>query len=345
MSEPRVPPTSALFVRLGAIGDVVNALTVATALREAAPATRIGWAVHPLSLPLVEGHPAVDRVHVWRRGGGARELSRLAREIRSARYELAADLQRLQKSALLARASGASRVLGFDRARCKESSWVWTRERIAPGPKREHMVLQYRRFLPLLGVPDRDPQHAFPHDAAAVAWAEGRSANGPSTLLNLGASKPEKRWPTASWRALAERLLAGDAGPLDGPILLTGGPGDADVAREVARGLDVVDLVGTTSLLQLLELSRRARRMVTADTGPMHMCAAVGTPVVALFGPSDPARTGPYGEGHVVLLGGEPLPRDLVVSYEIPREVAAMESTSVDAVVRAMADASAQRGE
>ena len=119
-------PETVLVVRLGAIGDVTNALVFAAALKDASPRTRIGWVVHPLAQPLVEANPVVDRVHVWRRGAGPGELVRVLREVRSAGYELAVDLQRLQKSALLARFSGAKRVLGYDRARAKESSWIWT---------------------------------------------------------------------------------------------------------------------------------------------------------------------------------------------------------------------------
>jgi heptosyltransferase-1 len=336
MPEQVPAPDSVIFVRLGAIGDVVNALTVATALREEHPDVRVGWATHPLSLPLVDGHPAIDRVHVWERGGGLREFRRMAREVRGERYSVAVDLQRLQKSALLARMSGARHTLGFDRERSKELSWLWTRERIAPGPRREHMVLQYQRFLPLLGVSDLTVRHAFPPSPEAAAWAEALlKGAGEPTILNLGASKPDKRWPTASFRTLAERLL--DNGSESGPIVLTGGPGDVDVAAEIAGGLDVVNLAATTSLPQVLELCRRARRMVSADTGPMHMCAAVGTPVVAIFGPSDASRTGPWGPDHVVLQGGDRLPRALSVSHEVARRRVPMGDTSVDDVLEALA--------
>src|SRR5262245_42388752 len=121
------PPARVLAVRTGAIGDVVNALTFAVALKEARLDLFLGWVVHPLAAPLVEGHPCVDRVHVWKRDGGTGELLRLVRELRAERYDLAVDLQRIQKSALVARFSGAARVLGYDRRRAKELSWLWTK--------------------------------------------------------------------------------------------------------------------------------------------------------------------------------------------------------------------------
>ena len=298
------PPRSVLCVRLGAIGDVANALVVATAIKDAAPATEVGWAVHPLSAPLLEGHPCVDRVHVVPRTKSPGVLRSVVRGLRAPRYAAALDLQRLQKSSLLARLSGAGRVVGFDRPRCKEASWLWTNERIEAGPRDEHMVLQYMRFPARLGFTELGgaaARRALPSPAASAAFAEDLVAReGAPVLLNLGASRPEKLWPRASFREVAAALVERGLGP----VALTGGPGDRGAAAEVGEGLDVLDLTGRTSLPELWELCRRSRAMLTADTGPMHLCAAVGTPVVALFGPGDPARTGPFGAGHVVFRGG-----------------------------------------
>jgi lipopolysaccharide heptosyltransferase II len=295
-------PARVLAVRLGAIGDVVNALVFATALREARADVHVGWVVHPLAAPLVEGHPCVDRVHLWRRGGGLAELARLVREIRRERYEVAVDLQRIQKSAFLARAAGAPRVVGYDRARTKELSWLWTKERLDPRGATRHMVEHYLEFARHLGAAPARPRHLFPADEAADAWAERLvgELGGAPVLVNLGASKPANRWPPERFGALAAAL----AGELRVPVAFTGGPGDRDAAasaRTAAGAAAVRDLVGATSLRELLALARRARLFVGCDTGPMHLAAAVGTPVVALFGPADPARTGPYGAGHRVV--------------------------------------------
>lgn len=294
-------PGRLLVVRLGAIGDVVNALVFATALEEARPDLYLGWVVHPLAAPLVEGHPALDRVHVWRRDGGAREFTRLVRELRAERYDLAVDLQRIQKSALLARLAGAPRVLGFDRARTKEASWLWTNERLAPRPGVRHRVEEYLEVARHLGCAAEAPRHLLPRDEAAEAWAAAllEELGAAPLLLNLGASKPANRWAPERFGELA-RVLAAEGGA---PPCLTGGPEDrAAAARALAASGPLVrDLVGHTSLRQFAALARRARVFVGCDTGPMHLAAAVGTPVVALFGPADPARTGPYGAEHVVV--------------------------------------------
>ena len=331
-------PARVLIVRLGAIGDVTNALVVANALRDAYPGCFIGWAVHPLSAPLVEGHPSIDRVHVWPRGTGVAGFRALRREIVAEGYGVAIDLQRLQKSSLVARLSGAPRVLGFDRARAKELSWIWTRERIETGPRREHMVRQYMRFSRLLGLQDATPRRSLPAPEAAAAFAEGFvTAHGAPLLLNLGASRPDKLWPPSFFRELAAGLIASPLPGFDGPLVLTGGPGDRGAADEVARDLDVHDLVGRTSLPELWALCARSRAMVSADTGPMHLCAAVGTPTVALFGPGDPARTGPYGREHVVLVAGRPLTmEDESVSLDEEHTPAAMAETTPHAVRTAL---------
>jgi len=293
-------PARVLAVRLGAIGDVVNALALASALKDASPDSYLGWVVHPLAEPLVRGHPCVDRVHVLERGSGARGFLALVGELRRERYEVALDLQRLAKSALLARLSGAPRVLGHDRARTKELAWLWTNERLAPGEGGAHMLTQYLAFARRLGARAEAPRHAFPADPAAEARATALVAElgGAPVLVNLGASKPANRWAPERFGALAAELAR------DGwPVCFTGGPDDRPAAERArgAAGAAVRDLVGATSLRELVALTARARLFVGCDTGPMHLAAAHGVPVVALFGPADPARTGPFGAGHVVL--------------------------------------------
>jgi len=297
-----VIPAKILIVRLGAIGDVVNALVFATALREHRPEVEIGWVVHDLARPLVEDHPSVDRVHLWRRGTGVAGFRQTVSEIRARDYELAVDLQRIQKSAALARLSGAPRVLGYDRGRAKEASWLWVRERIPAGDPAAHMVEQYLEFARYLGI-DAAAVRKLPHDPEADAWADARIAEvGKAPFqVSLGATKPENRWEPARFGELAAALRAEH----DRPVCLTGGPADrpaAEVAlRHSSGGEGIVDLVGETSLRQLAALSARAHLFVGCDTGPMHIAAACDTPVVALFGPADPRRTGPYGERHRVV--------------------------------------------
>jgi heptosyltransferase-1 len=318
-------PESVLVVRLGAIGDVTNALVFAEAVRAHAPATRIGWVVHPLAQPLVEGHPAVDRVHLWRRRRAWADLPRLRRELRGEGYGLAVDLQRIAKSALVARLSGAPRVLGHDRGRSKEFSWLLRHEHIAPGDPRAHMVEHYLDFARHLGIEEPVVRHRLPHDPEADAWAADRISEwgGAPLVLAIGASKPANRWPAERFGELARGLASSGH-----PIVLVGGPDDRIAGQQASAAAQgtAVDLVGRTSLRQLVSLLRRARLVVSADSGPMHLAAACGRPVVAMFGPADPSRTGPWGAGHEILSvsNWDPGP---------PHRATAMEQLSVERVV------------
>ncbi len=308
-------PPKVLIVRLGAIGDVVNAQVLANSIKEARPATFVGWVVHELARPLLAGHPSVDRVHVWPRASGWSGLRGVVAELRREGYGLAVDLQRIAKSGALARLSGAPRVLGFDHARCKELAWLWSTERIPAGPPERHMLEWYLEFAAYLGLPRPRELHRFPRDEEAEAWAEQlvRELGSAPVLLQLGASKPGNRWlPTRAGELAAELSRE-----LRAPVCLTGGPGDEDqaaAALAAAGGPQVArDLVGRTGLPELVALARRAQLFVGSDTGPMHIAAAVGTPVVALFGPADPRRTGPFGSGHRVVASPSGRTEDLTV--------------------------------
>lgn len=296
-------PHRILVVRLGAIGDVANALIVPTALKERLPGVRIGWAVHELARPLVRGHPAVDHVHCWRKSEGVHGFTSVLREIRRHRYGLALDLQRIFKSGALARLSGAPTVLGFHPRNSKEFSWLWQTHALAEREAHAHMVEHYLGFLRALGFEDVEPHHQLPVDEKAEAWADERLAEigEAPILISIGASKPPNRWPPHHFADLAHRCV--DRFGL--PVLLCGSPGDRELAMGTLEGIDRVekihDLVGRTSLLNLIALLRRARLFVGCDTGPMHLAASVGVPVLALFGPADPRRTGPWGKAHRVI--------------------------------------------
>jgi ADP-heptose:LPS heptosyltransferase len=303
-------------VRLGAIGDVVNALTLAAALKRRDPGIHLGWLIHPLAEPLVQGNPCVDRVHRLPRKGMLGALPALRRELRHEPYDLVIDLQRLLKSSILARLSGAQRVLGYDRSRSKEGAWLLYKERIPAGPARAHMVDQYAEFARYLGC-SGPAVHPLPAPGTAAIqraneWL-GPLGDVPPVVVHIGASKPENRWAPERYAELVGELL--DSGSRG--VVLTGGPGDradAGPTRERWGGhARFVDVLGETDLPELMAVFSRCRVFIGCDTGPMHLAAALGLPVVALFGPADPLRTGPYGPRHRVVRTppanpGTPLP-------------------------------------
>lgn len=289
-----VSPERILIVKLGAIGDVVNALPCVNRLRRGLPGARISWAIGPLAHRLVAGHPAVDEfleLDLARPGSWAHAVRRL----RAGRFDLALDLQRLLKSGLLAWSSGAPLRVGFDRARCKEGSHLFTNLRLAPNPRPGTTVAQYLEFADLLGIPPCEPEWRLPYEP----WTGDGEPGGPRVTLNLGASKPANRWYADRWARLAEGLVREEGAR----VRLSGGPEDRPLAAEVARlcAAPLRDCVGELTLPQSAGLLAASDLVIACDTGPLHVAVALGVPVVALFGAADPARTGPFGRpGSVV---------------------------------------------
>ncbi len=271
-----------LIVKLGALGDVINSLPLAVNLKRELDAT-IDWVSEPLSAPLLQEHPAVERVIIFPKKLDA--VPATIRQIRQVRYDMVLDLQRIWKSGIFSLAARARRRIGFDKQRCKEQTWLLPFERIAPGDRYDHMLHQYRDFATHLGINNFEVRWDLP--------ASNRQ-NDPYIVLNIGATKAANRWTTEGFSRLAGLIHEG----LGLKCILSGGPEDVAMAAEIsAPGLQ--NMVGRTSLLELKELLAGAAAIVSCDTGPMHLGVALKRPVVALFGPANPRRTGPY-RGYVI---------------------------------------------
>ncbi|MBI4871620.1 MAG: glycosyltransferase family 9 protein [Candidatus Riflebacteria bacterium] len=221
----------------------------------------------------------------------------VVRELRSRRYELALDLQRLFKSGALAWLSGAPVRLGFDVNRARELSWLFTNRKLDPHDPQRHVVDQYLELARYLGIEHPAVEWRLQPPAAAREQAgELLAGGGRWAVLHLGAGKPANRWPAPGWAKLAQGLVQS----LGFSVCLVGGADDRMAARAVTGlvpgGFAPLDLVGQTSLPLLMAVLERAAVVVSADSGPMHLAVALGRPVVALFGPANPLRTGPYGQ-------------------------------------------------
>jgi len=286
----------ALIVRLGSLGDVVHAMPVAAALRAAFPEARIDWATHPAYAPLVGLVQGVDAAipvdtRAWQAGARGNLFAGLS-SLRQAAYDLALDLQGLVKSAVLARAAGAGRTIGFARAHLREpAARFFYDETVDPGDA-VHVI---RKNLALAAHVGADGQTvrvplAVPVSAAAQQ-ATGEAGPGGFALLNPGAAWPNKRWPADRFGALADGLRRQHALP----SLVLWGPGEAPLADAVvAASQGAARLAPPTTIVDMVAVAGAARLMVSGDTGPLHLAAAVGTPVVALFGPTQTERNGPW---------------------------------------------------
>ena len=278
-----------LIVRMSALGDIVHALPVLSALRAAYPSAQIDWlaeATYAGILDLVDG--LHERVVV--RPGYARALVTM----RSRRYDAALDLQGLLKSAVAARISGARRVIGFETRVLRERAAAWFYTDAAAVADGVHVIEKNLSVLSSLGVPAPSiSQVTFPlrnPRSRVIDHVTSLAPNG-FALINPGAAWPNKRWPPERFGAVAKRLR--DTTSLR-PLVLWGAR-EAPLADAVVSASDgAASRAPETSLADLLALSRHAALMISGDTGPVHIAAAVGTPIVGLYGPTWPERNGPW---------------------------------------------------
>jgi heptosyltransferase I len=293
-----------LIVRLGALGDVVHAIPFAAALRTEFPHARIDWMVEPRYTALLDLVEGVDRLIPanprWLlRGPERARFLRTLFDLRRVQYDLAFDLQGLLKSALLARAVKPRRVVGFSRPHLREPlARVFYTAAVDPGPA-AHVI--YKNLALLDAVEAQDRRVQFPLTiprSETVDTVVARFAPNGFVLINPGAAWPNKRWPPACFGAVAAALR--ESYGLGSLVLW--GPGEKDLAHEVAdASAGAAEVAPPTSIPEIAGVARVARLMISGDTGPMHIAAAVGTPLVTLFGPTRPERNGPWALYDVAL--------------------------------------------
>ncbi|MGC1976767.1 MAG: glycosyltransferase family 9 protein [Candidatus Sulfotelmatobacter sp.] len=319
-------PGRLLIVRLSAMGDVIHTLPAVHALRQAFPRAFIGWLIEERWAELLCApgsprrgarsplRPLVDEVHTvnlkaW--GKSPFSIATLQRaatvwnDVRDAGYDVAVDLQGAMRSAALARLSGARVVYGAAEPRESPASLWYTRKVVTHG---RHVIQQNLSVVEGLvgwemkGAGEGTPSD-FPCDPVAEARIEEELAQHhvrDFAILNPGAGWGAKRWPAERYGEVARRLA--DQGVRS---ILNYGPGEEELARKADAASGGIAEAMSCSVSELIALTRRARIFIGGDTGPLHLAAALRVPVVAIFGPTDPARNGPYGTRSVVLRSAE----------------------------------------
>lgn len=302
--------TRLLVVRLGSLGDIVHALPAVATLRAAFPQARLDWLVESRWQELIELNPDITNVipvdtrgwrRLWYRADTWYALAGLVQTLRRARYDTAVDLQALTKSALLARLSGAPRRLGFEYGVAKEGGATLFYTETARPPERTHVVEMNLALANAAGARQlqvRFPLPTTPEDEASVGELLRTHHLRDFFILSPGGGWGSKRWPVERY-AMLHNALARQRGWRS---VVNAGPGEEHLVSEFMSRARVTRPVHVPlSLRQLVALVRRARLLVSGDTGPLHLAAALGTPVVGLYGPTDPVRNGPYGRYAVVL--------------------------------------------
>ena len=284
-----------LIVRLSSLGDILHGFPVAAALRREFPTSRIDWLVDRKFAGVIELTTSVDTVIYLerRRIVGATGPFDVVPRLRGTRYDWAIDIQGLIKSAVMARLSGAGRVVGFSRKHLKEkpSSLLYT-EQHDPSPF-THVIEKNLGLLRAMGLRDASVEFCIKTPKKSAS-----PGNGNFGIIHVGASRPNKRWPPDRMGNLAHSLLHRHGIT----PLIVHGPGESEIAEAVVRASGgIAKIVSASTLFDLLNYVSMARIFIGCDSGPLHLAAALGVPLVGIYGPTDPVRHGPWGEtGSVV---------------------------------------------
>jgi lipopolysaccharide heptosyltransferase I len=303
-NDPRI--RRILIIKPSSLGDVVHALPVLAALRSQFPQAHISWMVASSFAPLLIDHPLLDEVLLFdrkhygrlhRSGRSAGDFVGFVRGLATRRFDLVIDLQGLFRSGLFARLTGARYRVGF--ADVRELAGLFYTHRIRVPATIRHAVDRNVHLARTIGLPIDRPAFPLAVSLREIQAANARLADAAGHFVPrfiavvIAARWPTKQWAPERFAALLDRLHAENAPP----CVLLGAPDEREVAARVSAATDapLINLVGQTSLRELTALLDRSERVITNDSGPMHLAAALGKPIVALFGPTDPQRCGPYG--------------------------------------------------
>ncbi len=324
-----------LLIKLSAIGDVVHTMPVLNKLRHRYPAARIDWLVAPPIDELLRNNPTINNVIEFSRGEWAKpwraapyaSAARLIARLRAAEYDLVIDLQGQLRSAVFAFASGAPVRIGFDKPRAdrwrtlsrqipdeaKKHAWQGAREgsflaythHIDLPTLDLHPVERYLLIAPLLGFDQTPPDFSFPVPDEATTRIDGLLDYYNIAAKRLVAIAPGTNWDTKQWRSEGFAEVARHFLQNGSAVVLIGSDRERALCEQVAAGAQgVVNLAGETTLTELAALIRRTAVCVTNNSGPMHMAVALGRPVIAVFGPTDPVWAGPFRRDSAVLTAG-----------------------------------------
>ena len=284
-AKPASPGPHILVVRVGSMGDIIHALPAAATLKHGFPGSELSWIVQPRWLPLLEGNPYIDRLIPFDRRR-LKSIGEAWRRLRERPYDFAVDFQGLVQSAVIASFAGAERIYGFHQSLIREkiaAAFYSSRIRAT----RAHVVDRNLELAAAAGASTMLVTFPLP-----AGEPEGALPEGDFVLTNPTAGWGAKQWPAEHYRALAGRVRD----ELGMTLVVNGAPGAADSLARIEGAF-----VHVSGIPGLIHATRRAAAVIGVDSGPMHVAAALGRPGVAIFGPTDPGRNGPYGGSFTVL--------------------------------------------
>ncbi|MFB2686061.1 glycosyltransferase family 9 protein [Shewanella mangrovisoli] len=283
---------SLCLLRLSAIGDVCHAVAMVQAIQRQYPQLKITWVIGKLEYQLLKHLPGIEFV-IFDKSQGWRSYFNLHKALKGRRFDVLLHMQVALRATLASLAISAKIRVGFDRTRAKEGQWLVTNHRVEPLAE-PHVLDGFMGFAKAIGVSDITPSWNIPVPQADTEFAQRQIADGEKVLIICAAaSKAERNWLPERYAAVAQHAVNKGY-----RVILCGGPTALektladDIANACSAKLD--NLVGKTSLTQLLALLKRASLVLAPDTGPAHMAVTQGTPVIGLYAHSNPGRTGPY---------------------------------------------------
>ena len=338
-----------LIVKLSAIGDVIHTLPALAALHQQFPESNITWVVEEKAYDVIKDHPYLKRVVVSKRKGWLKnvkkpslwyptlkEIIKFIKELRSQNYDLVIDFQGLLKSALLILLSKGKRKVGYDKTR--EMSFLFLNEKIPACPQDQHAVEKNINLTRYLGAEIDEVRFIISigeEDKRKIEYLLSENKLSTSKLLiimSTQASWMTKIWDPSKVAKLSDRLIE----KYDAQLVFTGGKDDYSSIEKILSLMNhrVVNASGKTSLKELAYLLSISDLMITMDSGPMHIASAMGTPTVALFGPTAHWRTGPYCNNAIII--GNHLPCSPCFKKRCDKGKACMEKISVGEILEAV---------
>ncbi|EMV9316427.1 TPA: glycosyltransferase family 9 protein [Vibrio vulnificus] len=284
-------PNSVCFLRLSAIGDVCHAVAAVQALQRHWPSTKVTWVIGKVEAQLLQGLAGVELI-VFDKKQGLDGMKAVWRQLKGRRFDALVHMQLALRASIVTLGIKATYKVGFNFKRAKEGQWLFTNRKISD-TESAHVLDSFYSFIEYLGVPRTPPQWQLPISDADHHFAQETLGDQPTLVISPAASKDERNW-------LADRYAAlGDYAYEQGyQVVICGSPAE----REKALAVDILrhmqhpalSLVGKTNLKQLTALLNKAAVVLAPDSGPAHIATTQGTPVIGLYGHSNPKRTGPY---------------------------------------------------
>lgn len=284
-------PESVCFLRLSAIGDTCHAVAAVQALQKHWPSTKVTWIIGKVEAQLLDGLEDVELI-VFDKKQGLKGMQKVWSQLKGRRFDALIHMQLALRASLLTVGIKAKYKVGFNFKRAKEGQWLFTNKKISDTTS-QHVLDSFMSFIEYLGVPKSPPSWQLPISSNEEAFAQ-QALNGlPTIIISPAASKDERNWLTERYAQISDWLVEQGY-----QVALCGSPSE----REMKLGQDIVNkakqpilnLTGQTSLKQLAAVLKQAKVVIAPDSGPAHIATTQGTPVIGLYGHSNPKRTGPY---------------------------------------------------